>query len=120
MSSLSNKASAWYVGTVLVLVLAFGLMYPESGAIVAAGGVLRAAILAGGVALFATQFPVPAAYTICLIVLGEPVLGLQLSHVTREQAALQLYYLSACLVLVGPATIKSVCERSKGGQNTCT
>ena len=67
MGPLSDKITFIYMSAVAACVLTLGLLLPDAGAIVVAGGPARATIVAALLALFSARFPYPSLFVTLII-----------------------------------------------------
>lgn len=103
MLDVSPKVTVVCTAVCAAIVLALALLFPDSGPVALAGGVIRATILAGLTACFATRFPEASIYLVLLLALMEPTGILKLSELTPEQNDRLIYHSFGIFILLGGA-----------------
>lgn len=113
MQDLSPKVTVVSVAVCATIVLTLALLFPDSGPVALAGGIIRATILAGLTACFATRFPEPSLYLVLLLALMEPTGTLKLSELTPEQNDRLIYHSLAIFILIGGAAGQVIFQKYK-------
>ncbi len=112
MLDVSPKVTVVCTAVCAAIVLALALLFPDSGPVALAGGVIRATILAGLTACFATRFPEASIYLVLLLALMEPgAATLKLSELTPEQNDRLIYHSFGIFILLGGAAGQVVFQK---------